>query len=78
MSLSARSVADEPHRDDTHVAIEKRYRSSRYFLEDQLRHSDAVEDFRTVKQLLASVQSFGLNQLFRFAAEPVVVTVEAR
>jgi hypothetical protein len=54
-----------------HTVYERRYRTSKYFLEDQLRCSEAVQDFRTVKSVLSNTSLFTVRQAFRFASEPV-------
>jgi hypothetical protein len=46
-------------------------RESSYFWQDQLRHSDAVKDFRSIKHLLNTVASFEVGQVFEFATHPV-------
>ena len=48
------------------LPCDQRYRTSQYFLEDQLRCSDAAEDFRSVKNLVGKAQSFNLRNAFRF------------
>lgn len=55
------------------LPCDRRYRTSRYFLQDQLRCSEAVADFRSVKQLVASAQSFSPTTAFRFQPEAVAV-----
>jgi hypothetical protein len=54
--------------------IERRYRTSKYFLEDQLRCSEAIQDFRTVKNLLAQTPQFNLRGTFKFATVNITVS----
>lgn len=55
------------------LPCDRRYRTSKYFLEDQLRCSEAAEDFRSIKNLMSNSQSFSLMGAFRFqmATAPV-------
>ncbi len=55
------------------MPCDKRYRTSKYFLEDQLRCSEAAADFRSVKNLLEKTQSFNVRGAFRFQLEAVPV-----
>ncbi|WP_373532334.1 hypothetical protein [Vampirovibrio sp.] len=55
----------------TNLPCDKRYRSSHYFLQDQLRCSEAAADFRSVKELITSAASFNLKQAFQFQAIPI-------
>lgn len=52
---------------------EKRFRTAQYFLDDQLRCSEAVSDFRSVKNLLEKAGAFDITQAFRFQAAAVRV-----
>lgn len=52
---------------------DRRYRTSRYFLQDQLRCSEAAADFRSVKELVSRVAGFNLQQAFQFQTVPVPV-----
>ena len=56
-----------------HTVYERRYRTTKYFLEDQLRCSEAVQDFRTVKNLLDKTPQFNLRQTFQFATQAIPV-----
>lgn len=62
----------DPHTSDSHrsptiiLPCERRYRTHTYFLADQLRCSDALEDFRSVKALAEQLQVFSLTQVFQF------------
>lgn len=77
MSLKEQPARSECNKIDPslHTVYERRYRTSKYFLEDQLRCSEAVRDFRTVKSTLGSTSQFNVRQAFRFASEPVPVYV---
>jgi hypothetical protein len=55
------------------LPCDRRYRTNRYFLQDQLRCSEAISDFRSVKQLLSSTPAFSGASAFRFRPEPVAV-----
>ena len=37
---------------DIHYKVDKRYRESDYFLEDQLRYAESVQDFRAVRDAI--------------------------
>jgi hypothetical protein len=60
----------DPHRDDhpdVHYKVDKRYRESDYFLEDQLRYAESVQEFRSIRDALVSASAFNLGKLaFRF------------
>lgn len=47
---------------DVHYKVDKRYRASDYFLEDQLRYSEAVDEFRTIKEALTHASQFSLSK----------------
>ncbi len=51
----------------------RRYRTSKYFLKDQLRCSEAVHDFRSVKAMVSSLPQFSLRSRFQFAAQAVEI-----
>lgn len=54
--------------DAGYYKVDHRYRESNYFLADQLRYAEAVQDFRSVKQALTRSTQFSLaNVAFRFA-----------
>lgn len=49
--------------------VDKRYRETNYFLMDQLRYSETVEEFRSVKNALTRASGFKVGQrAFQFAA----------
>jgi hypothetical protein len=54
--------------------VDWRYRSSGYFLEDQLRQSEAAQDFRSVKRLLSTLVRLSLRTSYEFT--PVLVQVD--
>lgn len=52
---------------DVHYKVDKRYRESDYFLEDQLRYAEAVQEFRSIREALTNAAAFDLGKLaFRF------------
>ncbi len=53
-----------------------RYRNSKYFLRDQLRCSDAVSDFQSVKTLIRHTQAFSGQGALRFQAQPVPIRTD--
>lgn len=55
------------------LPCDKRYRTSKYFLEDQLRCSDAAADFRSVRDMLHRTQAFDVTGAFRFQMATVPV-----
>jgi hypothetical protein len=55
------------------LPCDHRYRTSTYFLEDQLRCSEAASDFRSVREFFSKASSFGLHTPFQFQAVPVRV-----
>lgn len=64
---------DDPqkgHRDDNpdvHYKVDKRYRESEYFLEDQLRYAESVQEFRSIRDTILGASAFNLGKLaFRF------------
>ena len=63
-------AANPAHQDDhpeVHYKVDKRYRESDYFLEDQLRYAESVQEFRSIRDALMSVSAFNLGKLvFRF------------
>jgi hypothetical protein len=54
-----------------HPLYERRYRTSKYFLNDQLRYSEAIQDIQSVKTTLCKLPQFSLRQAFHFATETV-------
>lgn len=52
--------------DTLYRPCDTRYRSRDYFLEDQLKESQAVDDFRAVKSLLDSSLNFSPANFFSF------------
>ena len=76
---------NEPSADDRSIAYheshmlpcDKRYRTSKYFLEDQLRFSDAVADFRSVRELLSKATDFAISNPFQFQTEAIPIPVES-
>lgn len=59
---------------DHYQPCEKRFRTAKYFQEDQLRCSEVAEDFRSVKNLLSKAREFDPRRVFQFQA----VTVDVR
>ena len=55
------------------LPCDKRYRTSKYFLEDQLRCSEAAADFRSVKELVSNTPSFSFGSAFKFQPQAVPV-----
>ncbi|MFN8614564.1 MAG: hypothetical protein U0003_01460 [Vampirovibrionales bacterium] len=47
----------------------KRYRNSRYFLEDQLKRSEALNDFRHTKTMVNNLPQFSLRSQLAFAIQ---------
>lgn len=68
----------DAQKQDVSLPCDKRYRTSKYFLEDQLRCSEAAADFRSVKNLVSNAASFSLHQAFQFQAQPVPVRVNTQ
>jgi hypothetical protein len=60
-----------------HRVYETRYRTSKYFLNQQLRCSEAVQDFRTVKSMMEATAFFNVRRAFRFAMEAVPVQTQS-
>jgi hypothetical protein len=58
------------------LPCDQRYRNSKYFLEDQLRCSETVADFKSVKDLVNRAPSFCLNNTFQFQPQAVAVPVQ--
>jgi len=57
------------------LPCDQRYRTSKYFLEDQLRCSEAAADLRSVRALF-SQSSFSLSSPFQFQTQAVPVRVD--
>ncbi len=58
------------------LPCDRRYRTSKYFLEDQLRCSEAAADFRSIRELVASTPSFSVRQSFQFQTQAVPVRTD--
>lgn len=58
------------------LPCDQRYRTSKYFLEDQLRCSEAAIDFRSVRALFSKTASFNPLETFRFQTQAVPVRIE--
>ena len=50
---------------DIHYKVDKRYRESDYFLEDQLLYAESVQEFRAIKEALT--EGTGLIGLTKLA-----------
>lgn len=59
--------------EQTTLPCDRRYRTSKYFLQDQLRCSEAAADFRSVRDLVSNTASFSFKQAFQFQTAPVPV-----
>lgn len=68
-------MANPPEQEPEKPALpcDRRYRSSKYFLQDQLRCSEAAADFRSVKALAAQVSAFNIHQAFQFQTQAVPI-----
>jgi hypothetical protein len=53
------------------LPCDHRYRTSQYFLQDQLHCSEAVADFRSVRDLLSGTSAFTTRTAFRFQPEAI-------
>ncbi|MCA9799197.1 MAG: hypothetical protein KC474_06575 [Cyanobacteria bacterium HKST-UBA04] len=54
--------------DSRYLKVDRRYRESEYFLADQLRYAEAVQEFRSVKNAMLNSSQFSLADVaFRFA-----------
>jgi hypothetical protein len=59
---------NSPQLPDHYLKTDRRYRESQYFLMDQLRYAEAVQEFRSVKQaILRSVEFNVGRRVFQFA-----------
>lgn len=58
------------------LPCDKRYRTSKYFLEDQLRCSEAAADFRSIRELVANTPSFSVRSTFRFQTQAVPIRTD--
>lgn len=63
--------ADQDNLGGIGLPCDRRYRSSKYFLEDQLRYSEAVADFRSVKEFLSNTSAFTGRNVFQWQTAPV-------
>lgn len=45
-----------------HRKVDRRYRESQYFLTDQLRYSESVQDFRSIKQAIQRSIGFDVGK----------------
>ncbi len=59
---------------EPHSVTAKRYRTSNYFLNDQLKCSEAIHDFQSVKTLVNGLPQFSLRSKFEFIEQPVVAS----
>jgi len=77
--LNEQSANDRPiaYQESHMLPCDKRYRTSKYFLEDQLRFSEAVADFRSVRDILSKATDFTASNPFQFQAEAVPILVES-
>jgi len=62
--------------DTDYRPCDNRYRTSKYFLDDQLKCSSAVSDFNAVKSALSKVPAFTAK--FGFIPVPVPVAVRVK
>lgn len=71
-------MAHPPEHEPEKLALpcDRRYRNSKYFLQDQLRCSEAAADFRSVKELVANATAFNFNQAFQFQTQTVPVRTD--
>jgi hypothetical protein len=53
-------------RDTDYRPCDSRYRSSKYFMQDQLKCSQAADDFRSVKNLLSGLANFQNQLAFQY------------
>lgn len=60
-----RSQTDMSHQ---YQPCESRFRSSKYFQDDQLRFSEAADDLRSIKNLINSARAFQGKMAFQFQA----------
>lgn len=64
----------QPAGDQEHgLPCDRRYRTNQYFLEDQLRCSEAISDFRSVREFISKTQAFNFKRAFQFQTQPVFV-----
>ncbi len=57
-----------------YMKVDRRYRESKYFLMDQLRYAESVNDFRSVKQAIMRSTEFNLaKRAFQFAKAAIPV-----
>lgn len=65
---SEKSMSNSQGIPDNYIKVDRRYRESQYFLMDQLRYSEAVQDFRSVNQAIKTSANFNIGkQTFQFA-----------
>ncbi len=58
------------------LPCDQRYRTSHYFLADQLRCSEAVSDFRSVKELMSKAAQLNPLSAFQKHFEALPVRIE--
>ncbi|MBY0403797.1 MAG: hypothetical protein K2X66_07845 [Cyanobacteria bacterium] len=63
-------------RQDLHRVYDTGYQTKKHYLENQLKCSEAVQDFKSVKNLLSGSSYFNVRRVFKFALEPIPVTVQ--
>lgn len=52
--------------------VDRRYRESNYFLMDQLRYADSVQEFRTIKKAILRSSEFDVGKrAFQFEYAPL-------
>ena len=66
--------SDEHNSNEIYQPCERRFRTSAYFLQDQMRCSEAVEDFRSIRNLIQRVADFQPKTAFQF--QSIIVPTE--
>ncbi|MBY0450903.1 MAG: hypothetical protein K2X01_09800 [Cyanobacteria bacterium] len=72
MSNSQDSHLADPHLYEHPSTLSRRYRGSSYFLQDQLRCSEAVQEFRSIRHFIKHLAVPELRDTFRFQAPQAV------
>ena len=65
MSESNSSDPAEAFKDDqpnVHYKVDKRYRDSEYFLNDQLQYAESVQEFRSIRDAITKASAFNLGK----------------
>ena len=59
-SNPVQAFQDDQHQ--VHYKVDKRYRDSDYFLNDQLQYAESVQEFRSIRDAITKATAFNLGK----------------